>query len=297
MNKQILYAADNYPIRGEDSGLSIFTAIFLGLVQGITEFLPVSSSGHLAVLQNIFKMQTAEQGHMFFDVLLHLGTVAAVIVAYWKDIRYIVSDSVALVREARTAPPQQRTEHPGGRFLLMLFFGTLPLFLILPFHSRLEQLYYNTRFIGIAFILTGCILFMSDKMPPGRRNERTMRVLDAVLIGLAQAVATIPGISRSGSTITAGIATGQSRPYAAKFSLLLSVPAVLGANLLSLIDALQGYVDWSNLPAYLIGTLVAFVVGYFSIQLLRRMLNSGRFGKFSYYLWGVGLFALIASLF
>ena len=277
--------------------MSIFTAIFLGLVQGVTEFLPVSSSGHLAVLQNIFHMQTAEDGHMFFDVLLHLGTVAAVIVAYWKDIVYIVRDSLAFVRESRYVPPEQRTEHPGARFLLMLFFGTLPLFIILPFHDSLEQLYYNTRFIAIAFLLTGCILFISDKMPQGRRNERGMRISDALMIGLAQAVATIPGISRSGSTITAGLATGHSRPYAVKYSLLMSVPAVLGANLLSMIKALKNGVDWSYLGAYAVGTLVAFVVGYFCIQLLRRLLNAGKFGKFAYYMWGVGLFALIASLF
>ena len=277
--------------------MSIFTAIFLGLVQGVTEFLPVSSSGHLAVLQNIFHMQTAEDGHMFFDVLLHLGTVAAVIVAYWKDIVYIVRDSLAFVRESRYVPPEQRTEHPGARFLLMLFFGTLPLFIILPFHDSLEQLYYNTRFIAIAFLLTGCILFISDKMPQGRRNERGMRISDALMIGLAQAVATIPGISRSGSTITAGLATGHSRPYAVKYSLLMSVPAVLGANLLSMIKALKNGVDWSYLGAYAAGTLVAFVVGYFCIQLLRRLLNAGKFGKFAYYMWGVGLFALIASLF
>ena len=277
--------------------MSIITAIFLGLVQGVTEFLPVSSSGHLAVLQNVFKLQTGGEGHLFFDVLLHLGTVAAVIVAYWRDVKYIVSDTVSVIRESRYLPPEQHTEHPGARLLLMMFFGTLPLFAILPFHSRLEQLYYNTRFIGVAFILTGCILYISDKMPQGRRNERSMRVLDALLIGAAQAIATIPGISRSGSTITAGLATGHSRPYAVKYSLRLSVPAVLGANLLSFIDALQNGVDWSSLPAYLIGTLVAFVVGYLSIQLLRRLLNSGKFGRFAYYLWGVGLVALIASLF
>ena len=277
--------------------MSIFTAIFLGLVQGITEFLPVSSSGHLAVLQNIFHMQTAEEGHMFFDVLLHLGTVAAVVVAYWKDIVAIVRDSVALVRESRFVPPEQRTEHPGARLLLMLFFGTLPLFVILPFHDSLEQLYYNTRFIAIAFILTGCILFISDRMPQGRRNERSMRILDAVLIGFAQAIATIPGISRSGSTITAGLATGHSRPYAVKYSLLMSLPAVLGANLLSMIKALKNGVDWSYFGAYAVGTLVALVVGYFCIGLLRRLLNAGKFGKFAYYMWGVGLFTLIASLF
>lgn len=277
--------------------MSILTAMFLGLIQGLTEFLPVSSSGHLAVLQNIFHMQTAEEGHMFFDVLLHLGTLAAVIVAYWKDIVYIVRDSAAFVREARFVPPEQRTQHPGARLLLMLFFGTLPLFVIYPFHDSLEQLYYNTRFIAIAFILTGCILFISDKMPQGRRTERSMRVSDALLIGAAQAIATIPGISRSGSTITAGLATGHSRPYSVKYSLLMSVPAILGANLISMIKALKDGVDWDYLGAYAIGTLVAFVVGYICIGILRRLLNTGKFGKFAYYMWGVGLFTLIASLF
>lgn len=277
--------------------MSYLNAIFLGLVQGIAEFLPISSSGHLAVLQNVFNLQTAVEGHMFFDVLLHLGTVFAIILAYWRDIVNIVTDSFAFVREARLAQPQQRREHPGGRFLLLLVIGTLPLFVVLPFHDSLEQLYYNTRFIAIAFLLNGCILFLSDKMPQGKRNERNMRVLDALIVGAAQAVATIPGISRSGSTITAGIATGQSRSFAMKYSLLMSVPAVLGANLLSLIKALQSNVDWSSMPVYLVGTLVAFVTGYFSIVLLRRLLDDGKFVKFAYYMWGAGVFAFIASLF
>ncbi len=277
--------------------MSIWSAIFLGIVQGVAEFLPISSSGHLAVLQNVFHMQTAEEGHLFFDVLLHLGTVISILAVYWKDVVFIVRDSVAFVRESRLAPGAPRSEHPGGRMLLMMFFGTLPLFLILPFHDSLEQLYYNTRFIGIAFILTGFILFVSDKMPQGRKNARTMLLTDALLIGVAQAIATIPGISRSGSTITAGLATGQSRSHAMRYSLLMSVPAVVGANLLSLIKALKNGVDWSYLPAYLTGTVVAMVVGYFSIILLKRLLHSGKFGKFSYYMWGVGLFALIASLF
>ena len=277
--------------------MSYLSAIFLGLVQGVCEFLPVSSSGHLAVLQNVFHLQTAEEGHLFFDVLLHLGTVFAIILAYWRDILNIIYDSIAFVQEARFAPPQERREHPGGRFLLLLVIGTLPLFVILPFQDSLEELYYNTRFIAITFFLTGCILFVSDKMAPGRRNERNMRVLDAILVGAAQAIATIPGISRSGSTITAGIATGQSRSFSMKYSLLMSVPAVLGANLLSLIKALRGNVDWSSLPAYLVGTLVAFVAGYFSIVLLRRLLDTGKFGKFAYYMWGVSVFTLIASLF
>lgn len=277
--------------------MTYLNAIFLGIVQGVAEFLPISSSGHLAVLQNVFNLQTAEEGHMFFDVLLHLGTVIAIIVAYWKDIVLIVRDTLSLVREARLPAEQARGEHVGARMLLMLFFGTLPLFLILPFHDRLEELYYNTLFIGIAFILTGCILFVSDKMPQGRKNERGMRVTDALIIGAAQAIATIPGISRSGCTITAGMATGHSRPFAMKYSLLMSVPAVLGANLLSLIKAIRGSVDWSLLPVYLVGMLFSMVVGYFSIVLLQRIMKKNRFGKFAYYMWGAGVVAIIASLF
>ena len=230
--------------------MSILNAIFLGFVQGVAEFLPISSSGHLAVLQNVFNLQTAEEGHMFFDVLLHFGTLISIMIVYWKDIVYIVSDTVGLVRSSHDTFPEQRTEHPGARMLLMLFFGTLPLFIILPFHDSLEQLYYKTGFIGAAFLLNGCLLYVSDRIVPGRGNERSMRIRDALLIGCAQAVATIPGISRSGSTITAGIATGQSRPFAMKYSLLMSIPAVLGANLLSLIKAIKAGVEWSNSVSY-----------------------------------------------
>lgn len=277
--------------------MTFLQSILLGLIQGVAEFLPISSSGHLAVLQNVFNLQTAEEGHMFFDVLLHFGTLISIMIVYWKDIVYIVSDTVGLVRSSHDAFPEQHTERPGARMLLMLFFGTLPLFIILPFHDSLEQLYYKTGFIGAAFLLNGCLLYASDRIVPGRGNERSMRIRDALLIGCAQAVATIPGISRSGSTITAGIATGQSRPFAMKYSLLMSIPAVLGANLLSLIKALKAGVEWSNFPAYLIGMIVSIVVGYFSIILLQRLLKKGKFGNFAYYMWGVGVVTLIASLF
>lgn len=276
--------------------MSVFSAIFLGLVQGVAEFLPISSSGHLAVLQNVFNVQTGGEGHMFFDVLLHLGTVIAIIVAYWGDILDVIRDTLRLVRERNLPAGENRRDYPGGRLFLMIVIATLPLAVILPVHDALEQLYYKTWFIGIAFILTGCLLFVSDKMPSGRKNERTMRVRDAVIIGICQAIATIPGISRSGSTITAGLATGQDREYAMKFSLLMSIPAVLGANLLSFIKALDE-IDWSCMPVYLLGMAVAMVSGYFSIVLLRRIVQRGKFGNFTYYLWGVGVFTLIASLF
>lgn len=233
---------------------------------------------------------------MFFDVLLHLGTVIAIIAAYWADIVDVVRDTLRLLGDHKLPAEQRQASYPGGRLLLMIVVATLPLVVILPVHDTLEQLYYKTWFIGIAFILTGCLLFVSDKMPSGRKNERTMRLRDALIIGICQAIATIPGISRSGSTITAGLATGQDREYAMKFSLLMSIPAVLGANFLSFLKAMDE-IDWSSMPVYLLGMVVAMVSGYFSIVLLRRIVQRGKFGNFTYYLWGVGAFTLIASLF
>ena len=276
--------------------MSFINAVFLGIIQGVAEFLPISSSGHLSLFQNVFHMQTAEGGHLFFDVLLHLGTIAAVILFYRKDIGFLITDTIALFRQGRGGSGAG-TPHFGARLVLLIIVGTLPLFLILPFHDRIEQLYYSTAFIGIAFILNGCMLFVSDRIAPGRKTEKSSRLRDALIIGLCQAIATIPGISRSGSTITAGIATGHTRQYSMKYSLLLSIPAVLGANLLSLVHALKDGVDWGLFPVYIAGTLTAFIVGYLSIILLHRILKRGSFGKFSYYLWALGVITLILSLF
>jgi len=275
--------------------MSMGAAIFLGFIQGVAEFLPISSSGHLSVLQNVFNFQSPEEGHMFFDVLLHLGTLVAIFAAYWPDIRRIVVDTLDFIKDARSG--ELKKEYSGSRLLLMMFFATLPLFVVLPINDMLESLYYKTGFIGAIFLLTGCMLYVSDRMPRGRKSERQMTVVDALLIGVCQAVATIPGLSRSGTTITAGIATGHERSFAVKFSLLLSIPAVIGANILGLVDAIQEGFDTSLLGVYFVGMLVSMVVGYFSIILLRRIMSKGSFGKFAYYMWGVGVVALIASLF
>ena len=275
--------------------MSIGAAIFLGFIQGVAEFLPISSSGHLSVLQNVFNFQNPEQGHMFFDVLLHLGTLVAIFAAYWPDIRRIVVDTLDFIKDARHG--EMKKEYSGSRLLLMMFFATLPLFVVLPINDMLESLYYKTGFIGAIFLLTGCMLYVSDRMPRGRKSERQMTVVDALLIGVCQAVATIPGLSRSGTTITAGMATGHERSFAVKFSLLLSIPAVLGANILGLVDAIQEGFDTSLLGTYFVGMVVAAITGYFSIVLLRRIVSKGKFGNFAYYMWGVGIVTLIASLF
>ena len=158
------------------------------------------------------------------------------------------------------------------------------------------MLYGSTVFIGLILMLTGCMLYVSDRMAPGRKNGGTMRVRDALLVGLCQAVATIPGLSRSGTTITAGIAVGMNRDFAVKFSFLLSIPAILGANILNLFEAAANGIDWRYVPAYLIGTLVAAVTGILAIRLLKYITYKGGFGKFCYYCWGAGLITVILSM-
>ena len=279
--------------------MSIWNAIILGLVQGIAEFLPISSSGHLSILQNLFHMSTTENGHLFFDVLLHLGTLISICIVYWRDIVAMVREVFALFaffRNTRLPAAQRQQELPAARMVLMIILATLPLFLILPINDKVEQLYYHTFFIGFMLILTGFLLFVADKMPKGTRTEKNMRVRDALIIGVCQAVATIPGLSRSGTTIAAGMATGLDRSFAVRFSFLMSLPAVLGANILSLAKAAKAGIDVSLLPAYLIGMLVAMVSGVAAIGLVKRLTSKGRFGAFSYYCWGAGALTMILSL-
>ncbi len=276
--------------------MTILQAMFLGLVQGLTEFLPVSSSGHLSIFQNFFHLTTPEESNLFFDVLLHLGTLISVCVVYRRDILGIIRDCLDFVRSAsHPVPGDEKRRYTGARLLLLIVVATLPLFLILPVKDQIERLYYSTVFIGIALILTGAMLFVSDRMTRGKKTAKSMGVMDALLVGVCQAIATVPGLSRSGTTITAGISAGLDRQFAVKFSFLISIPAVLGANILSLAHALKEGIETALLPAYLLGTLVAMVVGYFAIWMVRYVAKKGKFGWFAYYCVIVGILTLVLS--
>lgn len=275
--------------------MSVGNAILLGLVQGITEFLPVSSSGHLSILNNLFGLSTGGEEQLLFDVLLHLGTMIAILVVYWQDVKDMVQETLGLMNLGPLAG-MQRDRYPGARLFFMIVLATLPLLLILPIKDQLESLYDKSIFVGIALILSGCMLYVSDRMRPGDKTVGGMTLLDALIIGLCQCVAVIPGLSRSGTTITAGVATGLKRDFAVKFSFLLSIPAVLGANLLSLIEAFQKGVNWANVPAYLIGTAVAMVSGIVAIELLKFIARRGRFGGFAYYCWVIGALSIILTM-
>lgn len=275
--------------------MSVLSAIILGIIQGVAEFLPISSSGHLSFFQNFFGLVDVEGDYLFFDVLLHLGTLLAVFIAYWSDIVEICKEFIAMCRSFGKGGGAQSSAPPARRMFLLLLIATLPLLLVLPVKSRVETLYENTFFIGIAFLLTGLILYVADRLKKGHKTEANASIVDAAIVGVAQAIAVVPGLSRSGTTIAAGLSRGFDRQFAVKFSFLLSLPAVLGANLLSLIDAVKDGIDWSLMPIYLLGTAVAAVTGYLSIRLLRMIASRGSFGGFCYYCWLIGTVTLILS--
>ena len=276
--------------------MGFLSSIFLGLVQGIAEFLPISSSGHLSLFQHFFGLTEAG---LFFDVLLHLGTLIAVFVYDWRDSVNLVKAFLRLVTglfSKKKKGARKGRKDPGARMILMLIVATLPLFVILPIKDKVESLYSNTIFVGCALIVTGCILFFSDRMAKGKKTVRSATLLDALLVGVGQAVAVVPGLSRSGTTISAGMLRGFSRKFAVRFSFLLSIPAVLGANIISIGDAVAAGIDTSLLPAYIAGTVVAAVSGYFAIRLVNSLADKGKFGSFAYYCWGIGAAAVIATL-
>ena len=273
--------------------MDFLTAVVLGLVQGVAEFLPISSSGHLAIFQNLFGFRGMGEEDMFFDILLHLATLCAVIVAYWPEIKALVLEFFTMVG-VRKLPQGQKPDRLSRRMILFIILATLPLFVVLPVKDYVEGLKDNTFFIGFALLATGVLLFLSDRMNRGNKDLKSAMVLDVVLVGCAQALATVPGLSRSGTTISAGLARGFSREFAVKFSFLMSIPAVVGAFILELLDLFKGGVTFH--PVYLVGMLVAAISGYLSICLLKFITRRGNFGGFCYYCWGAGLVTLILSL-
>lgn len=274
--------------------MQIWQSIVLGIIQGVAELLPISSSGHLKLFEHLLGLPDVEK-LLFFDVMLHLGTLIAVFVAYWQDIRRIVFELLEMAH-LRKPPAGKHKDVPTRRMIMLLIIATLPLVLYVVLGDIIESLGGSLFLIGTMLLINGLILFMSDRFTYGKKNERSMTILDAILIGVAQAFAPLPGISRSGITISTGMARGLERSYAVKFSFLLSIPAVMGATLLELIKAIRGGIDSALIVPCLIGIVVASAFGYAAIRLLKFLTQRNCFGKFAYYCWGAGLVTLILAL-
>ncbi len=260
--------------------MNLFEAALLGLIQGLTEFLPVSSSGHLVLFQDLLGLN--EPG-VTLEVLLHFGTLLAVFYVFGKDF-------IALLKFYH----DQYQRH----FLVLLILGVFVTGMMgLLFRKYIELLFSSTLVVGFMLLITGLIVALIKLIPQGQKNISDTKPLDAVLIGLLQAFAIIPGISRSGTTILTALWRGLDRDAAVRFSFMLSAPIILGATLVEAKELLTTGLESAMAFNYLVGTLVAFISGVFAIKVFIRMLSGNKFHYFAYYCWTIGLIVIIISLF
>ncbi|MCL2201376.1 MAG: undecaprenyl-diphosphate phosphatase [Oscillospiraceae bacterium] len=278
--------------------MTILMSILLGIIQGIAEFIPVSGSGHFAIIMALFDNAQIRENNAVFMVFMHLATLISICVAFRKEIGEMISDSLEYLRDrGDSVSGEAAALKPPARTTLFVIIGTLPMLIALIFRGRVEALMLNTAFVGFALIATGALLIVTDKyIKRGSKSEKTMQLADALLIGLAQVVATLPGFSRSGTTIAVGLARGFSGSFAVKFSLLLSIPTVFGGVIFYISRAVSSGAGFSLFGTYLIGFAIATVIGFFAIQILRRILAKGGFGKIAFYCLIVGAVTLIISL-
>lgn len=275
--------------------MTTLEAIILGIIQGLTEFLPVSSSGHLVLFQQLFGLKEAE---LFFDVCVHLGTLVAVIVVFRREIRNIITALLRLVSLAGQKEKflQQVESNPDVKMALLIIIGSIPTAILgLMFHNIADKLFSSPFFTGLMLMVTGLLLWLTRRAKPDVKKtgfdgfSRTK----AFIIGIVQGLAIIPGISRSGSTISIGLLLGINRETAARYSFLLSIPAIVGAGLLSLKDGLSQTDPVIRLS--LLGAAAAALIGYGALKVLLRMVKKGHLYVFAPYCWLVGILAIVLS--
>lgn len=273
--------------------MNLLSYLFLALLQGVTEFLPISSSGHLVFFQQIIGF---EEPLLYFDIILHLATVCSIIVFLRKDILMIINEVVLAFNEAvkGTALKEVWRELEYLRLFVFVMAALIPAILVgLLFHSILEEMFDSLRVITFSFFVTGTVLFFT-RGKGASLNKKKLTLFDSIIIGLAQAVAIIPGISRSGFTISSGIFRGLNKEVAARFSFLLAIPTITAAAIYKLKDG----VGELSIGAFhlALSFVVAFLSGYFTLLLLSKMIATAKFHYFSFYCWGMGVVCLVILL-
>jgi undecaprenyl-diphosphatase len=255
---------------------SVETVIF-GIIQGLTEWLPVSSSGHLAIAKEFFDWQPP----IIFYVLLHIGTLVVIVAFFRRDIAEILK---ALVR--------RDFESEDGKLGIFVMLGSVPTTVIgYVFRDIFASFFDNLLIVGGALLATGVLLFVSKR----RKNNKALSYLDSFFIGIAQGIAIIPGVSRSGATISTGLLRSVNKEVAFKFSFLLSIPAVLGAAVAQLGD-LNLLVSNGDVAAVVVGVLVSMVVGYLSLKALQRIVMKQKFHLFAFYCWAAGILVVLSQI-
>lgn len=285
--------------------MGLLEAILLGFVQGVAEFLPISSSGHLAIMKELFGIDDVG---LTFDLMLHLGTLVAVFIVYYKDIWELIVNGLAILRDAcinvirffqnRVGKKKKNYVNiistPYKRFVMLIIVSTIPTGIIGLIFREVFNLDNPMLIVpGISLLITGCILLISDMLEKGKKDEKTATFVDAAIIGISQGIATLPGLSRSGTTITCALACGFERSFAVKYSFIMSIPAILGANILDIKDLASQSLTGSELVNYIVGTVVAGVVGYICIKTMLVVVRKQKFKYFAYYCFAMGALASI----
>lgn len=280
--------------------MEVLKAIIMGLIQGLTEFLPVSSSGHLAIFGNLLGWQG---NGILFEVLLHVGTLVAVFVAFYKDILDLIKEGFSLVGRCALALAgklkwQQVLNNDKKYFVCYILLTMIPTAILgLLLKKTIEEAYTGTLIPGIGLLLTGAILLYTIKVPAGTKTEKEMSFWDALLIGIAQGFATLPGVSRSGSTIVTARVRGLTPELAVRFSFIMSIPAILGAAVLQIHDGAAESLSAGTLGLYFLGAAVAAVSGFLCIKWLLGIIRKGKLHYFAYYCFGMGILAILLSMF
>ena len=271
--------------------MDIIQAIILGIVQGLTEFLPVSSSAHLVFVTDLFNLPQ----NVAFDTILHLGTLVAVVGYFWRDILTIISSFISSVLDIfRGRFKEGLEETPFKKLSWLLIVGTIPAGLAGIFlQNQFEALFNDVIYVGFFLIVTGLLLWAAERVKPGTKDVKDISFKNALVIGIFQAIAIAPGISRSGATISAGLFSGLNRELAARFSFLLSIPAILGAAVVQIRHI--NSTDTSTITL-IAGFLAAMIFGYIAIKLLLKIIKERTLMIFAYYCWIVGVIAIIVSV-
>ncbi len=263
--------------------MTLIKSIILGIIQGLTEFLPVSSSGHLVIFQKLLKFN--DPG-VLFEVAVHLGTLVAVLIYFRKDIWKILR---SIFIWGKNTSEEMKNAH--GLLLYLIIASIITAIIGFTFKDTLESFFEDTFLVGCMLLVTGVVLFISDKI---KNTDKTkMSISSSIIVGLAQSVAIIPGISRSGATITTGIFTGRTRDLATRFSFLLSIPAIIGAAVLKLKDLETAMSVNGAAIDFIAGGIAAAIVGYFAIAVLIKMIKKAKLFYFSIYCWIIGIIIIL----
>lgn len=287
--------------------MELIKSIIMGIVQGVAEFLPISSSGHLAIFKHILGIKDPS---LLFDVMLHFGTLVAIFIAFWKDIKELIVEGFGIIGDfiinlfrfiknifsGKKIGYKKIVNSPYRRFVMLIIVSTIPTGIMgILFKDAIEQFSTTLLLPGIFLLCTGVILLIADNVKTGIKNEETAGYKEAGIIGIAQGVATLPGISRSGTTITACLLCGFKKEFAVKYSFIMSIPAVLGAVVLEIKDAFSMNIEGLQMVNYGVGTVISAVVGYICIKTMLVIVKGKKFKYFAYYCFLIGIIAVIAN--